>query len=162
MIMTAEATAYRNTIMNPFKFVMGMLFKLPSIVFWGIRIKELSTSNCVISLPFTWRTQNPFKSIYFAALAGAAEFSSGILCQMYLQGRPPHAMLVVDFRAEFFKKADQKIYFSCDQGIELCQVLDKLIKAGDSTTFIMVSSGKTQDGLEVARFNITWSFKRKE
>jgi len=159
--MTSEALAYRNTVLNPLKFVPGMLTKLPSIIFWGIRVKELNEKDCVISLPFNWRTQNPFRSIYFAALAGAAEFSSGVLCQMYLSGRKPHAMLVVDFRAEFFKKADQEIFFSCDQGLELCQVLDNLTKTGDSNTFTMISSGKTKDGLEVARFYVTWSFKRK-
>ncbi|HMU02766.1 MAG TPA: hypothetical protein PJ990_04045, partial [Saprospiraceae bacterium] len=94
-------------------------------------------------------------------LAGAAEFSSGILCQMYLHGRPPHAMLVVDFRAEFFKKADQKIFFTCDQGLDLREKLDTLTQSGDSTTLTMTSSGKNKDGVEVARFYITWSFKRK-
>jgi Domain of unknown function (DUF4442) len=159
--MDQHQLAYKAEIMSPFKFVIGMLMKLPSIVFWGIRIKELNEQVCVISLPFTWRTQNPFRSIYFAALAGAAEFSSGILCQMYLHGRPPHAMLVVDFRAEFFKKADQKIYFTCDQGLVLREKLDSLTKSGDSGTIAMISSGRNQDGVEVAKFYITWSFKRK-
>lgn len=159
--MTSEALAYRNKVLNPVKFVLGMLIKLPSIIFWGIRIKKLTEKECIISLPFTWRTQNPFRSIYFAALAGAAEFSTGILCQLYLSGRPPHAMLVVDFKAEFYKKADREIFFSCDQGLELCHILDGLTKNGDSNTFTMISSGKTKDGLEVARFYITWSFKRK-
>ncbi len=159
--MDQNQLAYKAKIMNPVKFVFGMLLRLPSIVFWGIRIKELNECECIIALPFTWRTQNPFRSIYFAALAGAAEFSSGILCQMYLHGRPPNAMLVVDFRAEFFKKADQIIYFTCDQGLALREKLDTLTKSGDSTTLTMTSSGKNQDGVEVARFYITWSFKRK-
>ena len=159
--MERDQITYKAKIMSPFKFVVGMMMKLPSIVFWGIRVKELNEEVCVISLPFTWRTQNPFRSIYFAALAGAAEFSSGILCQMYLHGRPPHAMLVVDFRAEFFKKADQKIHFTCDQGLALRKKLDSLTKSGDSGTITMISSGKNQDGVEVAKFYITWSFKRK-
>ncbi|HCX74524.1 MAG TPA: DUF4442 domain-containing protein, partial [Algoriphagus sp.] len=109
---------------------------------------------------FFWRSQNPFRSIYFAALAGAAELSTGALCQLALAGKGKFSMLVVDFRAEYSKKADTKITFSCDQGLELFDLIEKMT-VGDTNQLTMISKGKNKNGNEVARFYVTWSFKRK-
>ena len=69
-------------------------------------------------------------------------------------------MLVVDFRAEYFKKANQKITFTCLQGQELFRILESL-QQNDTGKLTMVSSGKNPQGEEVAKFYVTWSFKRK-
>ncbi|MDR7130802.1 acyl-coenzyme A thioesterase PaaI-like protein [Algoriphagus sp. 4150] len=145
---------------NPFYFWFGMLVKLPSAVFWKFRIKELGAEKCEVTIPYSWRTQNPFKSIYFAAMAGAAELSTGALCQLAISGLGKYSMLVVDFRAEYYKKANQKITFSCNQGQELHELLSSL-KPNDTGKLTMVSSGKNPQNEEVARFYVTWSFKRK-
>jgi hypothetical protein len=154
------ALAYQKKMSNPFYFWFGMLAKLPSAVFWKFRIKKLDAEKCVVTIPYSWRTQNPFKSIYFAAMAGAAELSTGALCQLAIAGLGKHSMLVVDFRAEYFKKANQTITFTCDQGQELFELLGPL-EPNDTAKLMMISSGKNPQGEEVARFYVTWSFKRK-
>jgi len=113
-----------------------------------------------VSIPYFWRSQNPFKSIYFAALAGAAELSTGALCQLALAGKGAFSMLVVDFKAEYSKKANTRIYFTCEQGAELFSLIDSL-QPGETNQLTMLSTGKNKAGEEVARFFITWSFKRK-
>ncbi|MEP1087296.1 DUF4442 domain-containing protein [Algoriphagus sp.] len=154
------ALAYQKKMSNPLYFWFGMLVKLPSAIFWKFRIKELDADKCVVTIPFTWRTQNPFNSIYFAAMAGAAELSTGALCQLAISGLGKYSMLVVDFRAEYFKKANQTITFTCDQGQELIELLEPL-SPDDTAKLRMISSGKNPQGEEVARFYVTWSFKRK-
>ncbi|WP_425638547.1 DUF4442 domain-containing protein [Algoriphagus yeomjeoni] len=146
---------------NPFYFWFGMLIKLPSAIFWKFRIKELDAEKCVVTIPYSWRTQNPFKSIYFAAMAGAAELSTGALCQLAISGLGKYSMLVVDFRAEYFKKANQKITFTCEQGQELFALLAAL-EPNDTGKLTMISTGKNPQQEEVARFYVTWSFKRKD
>ena len=121
---------------------------------------HLDSQKCHVSIPYFWRSQNPFKSIYFAALAGAAELSTGALCQLALAGKGSFSMLVVDFRAEYSKKANTKILFTCEQGAELFSLIDTL-KPGETNQLTMLSIGKNKAGEEVARFFITWSFKRK-
>lgn len=155
-----DALAYQKKMSNPLYFWFGMLVKLPSAVFWKFRIEELRAEKCVVTIPYSWRTQNPFKSIYFAAMAGAAELSTGALCQLAISGQGKYSMLVVDFRAEYFKKANQKITFACEQGKELFGLIDSL-KPNDTGKLTMISSGKNPQGEEVARFYVTWSFKRK-
>jgi hypothetical protein len=155
------ARSYIKKMMNPLYFWFGMLLKLPSAVFWRFRMKSLSLETCEVTIPYFWRSQNPFKSIYFAAMAGAAELSTGALCQLSQAGKGKFSMLVVDFRAEYYKKANEKITFRCDQGLELNKLIDSL-NVGDSGKLTMISSGTNPQGEEVAKFFVTWSFKRKE
>lgn len=158
--LTPAAQDYQKKMTHPLIFWLAMLVKLPSAIFWRLRIKTLNQSTCEVTIPYFWRSQNPFKSIYFAALAGAAELSTGALCQLALAGRGPFSMLVVDFRAEYFKKANTKITFSCDQGEELFSLIEQL-NPGDSSQLTMISTGKNTSGETVAKFYVTWSFKRK-
>lgn len=153
--------AYQNKALNPILFRIDMLRRLPSIVFWGVKLAALDENGCTVIIPYSWRTQNPFKSIYFAALAGAAELSTGALCQRMLADRTPHSMLVLEFRAEYFKKANTEISFVCSQGHELVALLDTLNQPGDTGLLTMVSKGYNTSNELVARVHITWSFKRK-
>jgi acyl-coenzyme A thioesterase PaaI-like protein len=153
---------YIKTVTSPLKFKLWALLKLPSANFWGLRVKSLSEERCEVSLPYQWSTKNPFKSIYFAALAGAGELATGALGQLALAERGSFAMLVVDFRAEFLKKANQKIVFSCEQGAELNQMLDKLENPGDSNQITLIAIGKNPEGEIVAKMFVTWSYKRRK
>ena len=155
-----EAQDYIRKVSNPFLFKLGLGSKLPSALFWSLRIKSISLEKCEVTIPFKWRTQNPFKSIYFAAMAGAAELSTGALCQLSQAGKGKYSMLVVDFRAEYYKKANQKITFTCAQGLELGDMIDSLA-VGEANKLTMISSGTNPQGEEVAKFFVTWSFKRK-
>jgi hypothetical protein len=159
--MRKESLAYAKNVLSPLKFSLGMLSRLPSVVFWGVRVQELDGHTCKVTIPYGWRTQNPFRSIYFAALGGAAELSTGALCQMHLAGRPAHSMLVTEFRMEYTKKAVGMVTFSCRQGEELERLLDGLSVAGSTGTLTMESAGTDQAGETVARAFITWSFRRK-
>lgn len=158
--MTPEAKSYRSKMTNPFIFWWAMLFKLPSAIFWRLKIKTLTPDQCQVSIPFFWRSQNPFKSIYFAALAGAAELSTGALCQLSMAGKGKYSMLVVDFRAEYYKKANQKITFTCDQGKELAAIIDQL-QVEETGKLTMISTGTNASEEIVAKFYVTWSFKKK-
>jgi len=158
--MNPAAKKYLNRMNNPIIFWLAMLFKLPSAVFWRLKIKSLNLEKCEVTIPYFWRSQNPFNSIYFAALAGAAELSTGALCQLAMAGKGKFSMLVVDFRAEYHKKANQRITFTCDQGNELNTLIDAL-KPEETGKLTMVSTGSNPEGDVVARFFVTWSFKRK-
>jgi hypothetical protein len=158
--LSKTAMDYQKKMTNPIIFWFAMLIKLPSAVFWRLKVKKLDQSSCEVTIPYFWRSQNPFKSIYFAALAGAAELSTGALCQLALAGKGSFSMLVVDFRAEYFKKASTKITFSCEQGKELFGLIETM-NQGDTSQLTMISTGKNTSGETVAKFFVTWSFKRK-
>ena len=121
----------------------------------------MTLDSCSTTIPYHWRTQNPFKSIYFAALSGAAELSTGALCMLAIQGNHSVSMLVIDLKAEYYKKANQKITFICDQGEVIQQMIASLNDVNPSKIVTLVSKGYNEQQEFVAQFNITWSFKLK-
>jgi Domain of unknown function (DUF4442) len=153
--------AYIKAIMNPWKFNTMMGLKLPSLIFWGVKLKQLDSDKCIVSIPFRFTTQNPFGSIYFSALNGAAELSTGIPVQMMLAQFGPHSMLVTGFSATFVKKASTKTEFVCEQGAELLRFFEGLKSPGDNGVITLNSRGYNTSGDEVCNMQVTWSIKKK-
>jgi translation elongation factor EF-Tu-like GTPase len=109
-----------------------------------------------------WLSQNPFRSIYFACQAMAAEMSTGVLALGHLHGRRPAvSMLVTSLQASFVKKATERIYFTCDDGEAMLAAIEKAVATGEGQTFTARSIGKTAGGDIVSEFLIEWSFKAK-
>jgi len=154
-----QRDSYLQTLRTPWKMRLYFLRFLPSAFFWKLRIAEVSPSECTIRIPFSWRTQNPFRSIYFAAQAGAAEMSTGLLAILALQGKPPVSMLVVDIHVEFVKKARGTTYFTCKDGEAMEKTIEQALETGEGQTFTAVSTGRLGTGEEVSRTKVTWSFK---
>ena len=147
---------------HPVKFRMFLFAKLPAAFFSGVRIKELDEKHCVTSVPFKWLTQNPFKSTYFASLSMAAEMSTGILGLMHINKRQPGvSMLVVKMESNFYKKAVDKTFFTCEDGEKILQAIEESIVTGEGKTVTAKSVGKNLAGEVVAEFFVTWSFKGK-
>lgn len=159
--MTTAIQAYRKWALNPLRFRLVMLRRLPSLVFWGVSVRYLSEDRCDVVLPFTFTTKNPFRSIYFGALSGAAELATGALLQMLLSSKFPHTMLVTHFEAQFVKKATSPITFTCEQGREIKELLNALHKTGDTATILLHATGRNTQGEVVMNATITWSIRRK-
>ncbi|MFZ4058755.1 MAG: DUF4442 domain-containing protein [Ferruginibacter sp.] len=154
--------AFLQLVNQPFKFKLFLLAKLPAAYFSGVRVKSAGENSCVVTVPYKWFSQNPFKSTYFACLAMAAEMSTGLLAMMHTyKSNPPISMLVTGLRAEYFKKAIGITTFTCLDGVAIEQAIQKSIQTGEGTSFEAKSSGFNEAGEAVADFYITWSFKAK-
>jgi len=160
--MNTEAAKFRKKILKKSNFFFFSLTKLPSLAWWGVRLKSLDDGQCEVTMPFKWRTQNPFGSIYFAAQAGAAELSTGLICMQALSGRGKWSMYVIGFEAEYGVTAKTKVTFQCEDGDKVNQLLDKIESTGQPDQLVMVSTGTNTEGKMVSRFKITWSFKKKQ
>ena len=146
---------------SPLLFRMAMLKRLPSIYFWGVRVKHIDSMSCEITVPYKWTSQNPFRSIYFSALAGTAELSTGAMVQVYLSGRGKFSMLVTHFEMEFVKKAKTITTFTCDQGDVIAHAIEKEENLGGGQAFTLKTQGKDREGVVVANAKIKWSIKKK-
>ncbi len=146
---------------TPWKMWLYFLTKLPSALFWGFRVKQVNAQMSEVTLPYNWRTQNPFRSIYFAAQAGAAEFSTGILANIARQGQGPISMLILDFQAEFIKKANTATTFVCEDGDKVIIAIEKAVTSGKGQIVNMTSIGRNTEGEIVSKIRITWTFKTK-
>ena len=144
------------------KFLVFLFLKLPLAFIAGLRIKELTFEKATVTAPFNFWNKNPFKSIYFAVLAMAAELSTGILALMHVDKKKIKiSMLVVCMESKFYKKSTSKVKFICENGNEISDVINKTLKTGNGEIVVANSKGYDKNGICVAEFNITWSFKAK-
>ncbi len=139
-----------------------MFLKLPAAWFMGVRVKSCTTEVCEVKLPYGWRSQNPFRSTYFAAQCAAAEMSTGLMALAHIQGETPVSMLVTHIEAEFHKKADSTLVFTCKDGALLKEVIQKAIETREGQTFRATSVGTLPDGQIASKVYVLWSFKVKK
>lgn len=147
---------------NNFLFRLYLLKVLPMAFLAGIRVKEFSVEKATITIKFSWLTQNPFRSIYFACLAMAAEISTGLLVMNGIyKSSPAISMLVVKNQATFFKKAVGKISFTCLDGKIISDAIETAKKNTEGVIIEVKSIGVDESGDAVAEFIFTWSVKAK-
>jgi hypothetical protein len=160
--MNPHFTSFSNKINSPILFKFFLATKLPAAFFAGLRIKEFDENKCVVQIRYSWFSMNPFKSIYFAVEAMAAEMCSGMLAfgQVY-QRTPKVSMLVVKMEVSFVKKATGIILFTCEDGKAIQNTINEAISTKEGKILVSKSIGRNQQNEIVAEFNITWSFKAK-
>jgi hypothetical protein len=141
----------------------GMLgVKLPLALFAGVKIDNIDPYRCEVSLPFGWRSQNPFRSIYFAAQCMAAEMSTGALAILAIKSAENSvAMLVTGMSAEFGKKATERSVFTCENGLDVFNAINHTIETGEGVRQKMVTTGRMLNGTEISQFTFEWSFKKR-
>lgn len=145
-----------------FKMRLFMLLNLPLAFLAGLKIVKLDKSSSSVSIPYKFLNKNPFRSIYFAALSMAAELSTGILAMAAVhEMKKPISMLVLNMKANFVKKAKGKIIFSCSEGNEIFEAVQKCIESNEGQVVIINSTGTDKNGNEVAIFEFSWTFKVK-
>lgn len=161
--MDNNAADFIKIVRHPFKFRFFLFSKLPAAFFSGVRVREIDETKCVVSVPFKWLTQNPFRSTYFASLSMAAEMSTGALALANIYKRnPPVSMLVVQVESTYFKKAIDKTFFTCRDGQLFYNAVEESVKTGEGRFVKAKSIGVNQKGEVVAEFFVTWSFKAKK
>ncbi len=160
--MNSSVEKFIKLVKHPVKFRMFLFTKLPAAFFSGVRIKEIDETKAIVSVPYKWLTQNPFRSTYFASLAMAAEMSTGILAMMHIYKRSPSiSMLITNMEASYIKKATGKTLFCCENGKQIFDAIEESIVSGEPKSITAKSTGKNKNGEIIAEFFFTWSFKVK-
>lgn len=160
--MNNNTASFIKLMKHPLKFRMFLFAKLPAAYLAGVRLREVDENRCLVTVPYKWLSQNPFRSTYFACLSMAAELSTGALAMAHLyKTDPPVSMLVVKVESEYFKKATGRTRFVCEDGNLFKNAVAETIATGEPRTVKARSVGTNVNGEIVAEFYITWSFKRK-
>lgn len=154
---------YRASILNPIKFGLFKLSALPMAFLAGLKVEQLENDLATVSVRHGYINKNPFKSMYFAVQAMAAELSTGLLVmeRVQLNKSIKISMLVLGMQAQFKKKATGIIRFRCENGQELDSIFKEVIETGEGRTIVLKSEGVDQAGDVVSSFEFTWTMKRK-
>jgi hypothetical protein len=156
------ARSFRNQLVKPALLRSYFLAKLPLAAVAGLKITRLDGEVCETTVPFGWLTQNPFRSMYFAAQAMAAELSCAGLALMAARGAPEAvSVLPVGIAGTFEKKATALVTFTSSDGARLFEAVNRALATGESVTVETSTVGRMADGTIVSRFTFTWSYKKK-
>ena len=148
--------------MTKFKIQLLLLTQLPIAWLAGLKLFSYSEEACSISVKLGFLNKNPFQSMFWAVQGMAAELSTGLLCiDSIKKSKYNISMLVIEQKGQFFKKAKGKIIFSCTQGQEIKDIIQKAIDTKESQTVTLKSDGIDEAGDKISSFEFVWSFKVK-
>lgn len=160
--LSGQQIKFRDDFLSPLKQRLYFLQKLPMGLISGIRLTQLNEQCAVAEVPFRWCNKNPFHSMYFAVQSMAAELSTAAPVMLALKGFDADvALIIVDMKVEFVKKAKTKIAFSCLDYDKINHIVAQLKQKDDTATIVVKTVGRDLAGDEVATFYFTWSFKRR-
>ena len=140
-----------------------MLFKLPLAYLGGVRVASIEKETAIVNIRHKWLNQNPFKSMFWAAQGMAAEMATGVLVMRGIENIGKEvAMLVINQRGNFTKKATGKIRFECHHGGLVANALEESNKTGEGRVITMKAEGFNTEGVSVCNFHFEWSLKVKQ
>jgi hypothetical protein len=152
----------RRRVLGRLPVALWMWKTLPLAAFAGLRVVRLDERTCTVRLPGGWRTQNPFRSTYFAAQAMAAEMSTGAPALVLLQDAPVSvALLVVGLSVTYTKKLVGPGTFTFEDVVGMEAAIARAAATEEAQAFAGRSTGRDDTGDVVAEFDVTWSFKRR-
>lgn len=158
-----RADKLRRRVLSPVGFKLFMLRQLPLAAFAGLKLRSLDEGGCTVILPGGWRTQNPFRSTYFAAQAMAAEMSTGAPALVLVQSNEAKiSLLVTEVRAKYTKKIGGESQFTFREVGEMADVIERAAQTGEAATYLAHSTGRNEKGDIASEFEILWSFKRRD
>ena len=152
---------YEMTL-SPRKINLFLMAKLPAAFISGVRLKSISSTQCVTTAKYKWLNQNPFGSMYFAVQAMASELATGALVLKKIkESGNKTSMLVTHNTGSYFKKVKGRVYFTCTDGHLIDATLQKAFDTKEGQKMLLNVIGVDADGDEVAQFTYEWSVKVK-
>ena len=148
------------------KFKLVGLFKIRMLGFVSARLIEYSEEKTVVKIPLNRKTRNHLGSVYFGALAVGADVTGAWIAFDYLdRTKKPVSIVFKDLQAEFLKRADGDVHFTCTDGPAVLTAFKQTIEDGERKniplTVTATVPSKYQDE-PVARFVMTLSMRCKK
>ncbi len=140
-------------------------WKIPLIALVRPRLLAADAEQCVVRVPLNWLTRNHVGSMYFGALSIGADVAGGLIVMNLIRSRRSRVtFLFKDFQAEFHKRAEGAVVFTCADGRKLAELLARAEASGereeDKVTVIATVPDKLGDE-PVATCHLTISMKKK-
>lgn len=147
------------------RFKLIGLFKIRLIGFVGAKLQSYNDEVTVIRIPLNRNTRNHLGSMYFGALATGADVTGAWIAFDYLAKTKAKVSIVFkDIHAEFLKRADGDVYFTCRDGQKVMAAFKETIADGERKNVelevVATVPSKYQDE-PVARFKMTLSMRHK-
>ena len=141
------------------------LFKIPLILFVRPKLIKFNNESIVIRIRLRRRTKNHLGCMYFGALAIGADLSAGFLAyQLIQESRQPVKLIFKNLQAQFLKRAEADVYFTCVDGAAISRLVDAAIHSGEREELAVkvIATTPSLSGDEpIAEFTLVLSLKKK-
>lgn len=139
--------------------------KIPLLFFVRPTVVELTDDRVIVRVPLSRKTRNHLRSMYFGALAIGADCAAGLIAMKLIRKRSQNISLVFkSMNAEFLKRAEGDVYFICDQGREVANLVTAAVQSTARVECPVNIVAKVPEKLAeepVARFTLVLSLKKK-
>lgn len=144
------------------------LTKVPLIFFCAPTVLDLTDDRCEIRIRLNWRTRNHLKCMYFGALAVGADVAGGLIAWRLIESKKDMArggrvnLIFKDFHAEFLKRAEGDVHFSCEDGPAVREAVARARETGERSSIPVIVTARVPSRLgdePVAQFTLTLSMK---
>ena len=140
-------------------------FKIPLLFFVRPKVMELSDDTVVVKIPLGRRTRNHLGSMYFGALAIGADCAAGLIAMKRIRGSAQDISLIFkSLKAEFLKRAEGDVYFTCSQGLEIADLVIAAEASSERVEFPVEVIATVPEQFQeepVAKFTLVLSLKKK-
>ena len=147
------------------KFKLVGLFKIRMLGFVNAKLVEYTKEKTVVKIPLNKKTRNHLGSIYFGALAVGADVTGAWIAFDYLHRTKKKVSIVFkDLQAEFLKRADGDVHFTCLDGPEVLAAFNETIEDGERKNVkleVIATVPSKYQSEAVAKFKMTLSMRYK-
>ena len=144
------------------KPTVSLLALLPLASFAGLKIQSVDARHSVVTIPGGWRTQNPFKSTYWAAQGMAAEMATGVIPAAYVRAAPvPIRMILAGTNGRFIKMCKGQSTFKHEAGETVLSAMQETLRTGKSVECDLTSIGYDGQLDIVSEWSFRWSFRAR-
>ena len=141
------------------------LTKIPLLFHVRPSVIISTDEHVVIKIPLSRRTKNHQGAMYFAALAIGADCAVGLLAVELIHKQQENISFIFkDFNAEFYRRAYGDVYFSCDQGSNIRELVKQAASGTERVEMPLnaVATVPAENDEPVACFRLTLSLKRMD
>jgi acyl-coenzyme A thioesterase PaaI-like protein len=140
--------------------------KIPLLFFLRPSVVRADERSTVIRIPLTRRSRNHLGSMYFGALCAGADLAGALTAMRRIDASGRRISLIFkDVKAQFLKRAEADVFFSCEDGDAVTGLVRRAIESGEREELPVRIVATVPDRLgnePVAEFLLTLSLKRRD
>jgi acyl-coenzyme A thioesterase PaaI-like protein len=140
--------------------------KIPLLFFLRPSVIEKNERSTVVRIPLSRRSRNHLGSMYFGALCAGADLAGALTAMRSIEASGRRVSLIFkDVKAQFFKRAEGDVLFSCEDGEAVSGLVRRAIESGEREELpvrVVATVPEKLGAGPVAEFLLTLSLKRRD
>ena len=140
--------------------------KIPMLFFIRPTLVDWKDDLVTFRVPLNRKTKNHLDCMYFGVLAAGADLAAGFTAMSEIKKqRAAVSLIFKDFRAEFLKRAEGDVHFTCSETKKVRTLVDQAISSGQrvhAPVNVTATVPEVLGDQPVAQFTLTLSLKAKE